>query len=85
MKVFKYTVQDMLGIHARPAGMLVKESSKYVSNITIEKEGREVNAKKIMAVMSLGVKQGQEVTVKIDGADEAQASMVLVNFFRDNL
>ena len=61
MKNFEYTIKDELGIHARPAGMLVKEAKKYQSKITITKEGKTAEASKLMAVMSLGVKCGQTV------------------------
>ena len=63
MKNFEYTVKDELGIHARPAGLLVKEAKKYESKITLTKEGKTVEATKLMAVMSLAVKCGQTVTV----------------------
>ena len=61
MKEFKYVVTDAQGIHARPAGILVKAIAKKTSDIKIKKAGdtREVNAKSIMAVMSLGVKKGR--------------------------
>ena len=55
MKSFEYTVKDELGIHARPAGMLVKEAKKYESKITITKEGKTVDVTKLMMLMSLAV------------------------------
>ena len=84
MKEFKYVITDAEGIHARPAGLLVKEAMKYSSNITLEKEEKVVDAKRIMAVMGLGVKQGQEVTVKADGSDENAAIAALQEFFKAN-
>ena len=60
MKSFEYTVKDELGIHARPAGMLVKEAKKYESKITITKEGKTVDVTKLMMLMSLAVKCGQK-------------------------
>ena len=74
MAKFSYTIKDELGIHARPAGELVKEAKKYESKITITKEGRTVEATKLMAVMSLGVKCGQTIDVEVTGADEAAAA-----------
>ena len=65
MKNFEYTIKDELGIHARPAGMLVKEAKKYQSKITITKEGKTAEASKLMAVMSLGVKCGQTVQIAV--------------------
>ncbi len=84
MKDFQYKVMDPIGIHARPAGLLVKEAMKFGSAITLEKGGKSVDAKRIMAVMGLGVKQGEEVTVKADGADEAAAIAALQDFFKAN-
>ena len=87
MKEFKYVVTDAQGIHARPAGILVKAIAKKTSDIKIKKAGdaREVNAKSIMAVMSLGVKQGNEVIITADGADEDAAIAALKEFFEANL
>ncbi|MDD2968546.1 MAG: HPr family phosphocarrier protein [Lachnospiraceae bacterium] len=84
MKDFQYKVMDPIGIHARPAGLLVKEAMKFGSSITLEKGGKSVDAKRIMAVMGLGVKQGEEVTVKADGADEEAAIVALRSFFQSN-
>lgn len=67
MKKFSYTVTDAVGIHARPAGLLVKEAKKYASKIVICKDGRTAEAGKLMAVMGLGVKCGQAVEVEITG------------------
>ena len=53
MKTFEYTITDELGIHARPAGMLVKEASKFASKIMIASPKKEVDAKRIMGVMSM--------------------------------
>lgn len=86
MKSFSYTITDPQGIHARPAGILVKEAAKYASDITIEKEdGKSGSAKKIFAVMGLGIKAGMTITVKCDGADEDAASAALEEFFKTNL
>ena len=70
MKEFKYVVQDELGLHARPAGLLVKEAAKFKSAVTLDSGVKKADAKRIMAVMSMGVKQGVEVTVTIEGEDE---------------
>ena len=61
MKEFTFTITDPQGIHARPAGLLVKEAKKYESKITIAKGARNGDVKKIFAVMALGVKQGEEI------------------------
>ena len=85
MKEFVYTITDPEGIHARPAGVLVKEAAKYPCNVTIAKDGREVDAKRIMGVMSLGVKCGQEITMKTDGDEEEAAADSLLAFLKENL
>ena len=81
MKTFDYTVKDELGIHARPAGLLVKEAKNFTSKITIKKGEKEVDATRVMAVMALGVKQGETVTVNVDGADEDAAVAAMKAFF----
>ena len=65
MKSFSYTVKDELGIHARPAGMLVKEVKNFQSKVTLEKDGKSVDASRLMAVMGMGVKKNQTVTVTV--------------------
>ncbi len=82
---FTYTVKDPVGIHARPAGLLSKEGKKYKSAITVEKDGTEVNVLKLMALMKLGVKCGETVTVRIAGEDEAVAGPAMEAFFNANL
>ena len=85
MKKFSYTVKDEVGIHARPAGLLVKEAKKYSSKVTIHKEGKSADAGKLMAVMALGVKCVQTVDVEIEGEDEDTAFEALKGFFESNL
>ena len=60
MKEFKYVVTDNEGIHARPAGELVKLVKGFESTISIEKEGKKVDCRKLLALMGLGVKKGHE-------------------------
>ncbi len=61
------------GLEARPVAMLVQVASQYDSTIYIEAEGKRVNAKSIMGMMSLGMDSGETVTVSADGEDEAAA------------
>ena len=76
MKQFEYTINDPLGIHARPAGMLVKEAKAFADTVvTITKNGTTVKATQLMKLMSLGVKQGDVVTVIADGANEDAAPL----------
>ena len=85
MKQFVYTITDPEGIHARPAGVLVKKATGYGCAVKIAKGGREVDAKRIMGVMSLGVKCGMEVTVTCDGEGEDTAIVELEAFFKETL
>lgn len=85
MKNFNYVITDEVGIHARPASLLVKEVKKYTSKVTIEANGKSADASKLMAVMSLGVKNGTEVTVSVDGEDEDAACAGMEEFFKTNL
>ena len=85
MKEFTYTIKDEQGIHARPAGELVKAAAAYPCKVTISKEGKEVDAKRILGVMGLGVKKGQEIVLKTEGADEDAAMEKLSAFLKENL
>ena len=86
MTTFNYTSTDPVGIHARPAGLLVKEIKSFAgSAVTITKGEKSVNALKLMALMQMGIKQGDTVTVSIDGGDEAAVAAALENFFKANL
>ena len=85
MKEFTYTVRDRVGIHARPAGMLVKLVKEYSSDVYIEKGDKRIKADRLIAVMNMGIKQGDTVTVAIEGVDEEEAYKALYSFFEKNL
>ncbi len=85
MKEFTYVITDEIGIHARPAGMLVKEAKAFTSKITLEANGKTADATKLMAVMSLGVKNGAEVVIKAEGDDEDVAIAKMEEFMKENL
>ena len=85
MKEFTYTIKDEQGIHARPASILAKEGKKYERSITISKGEKTVDVTRLMAVMGLCVKCGQDVQVEIDGADEEAAFEGMKAFFEENL
>ena len=85
MKTIEYTITDALGIHARPAGLLVKEAGKFASKIMIASPKKEVDAKRIMGVMKLAAKQGMELTLTFDGADEEAAAASMAEFLKANL
>lgn len=85
MKTFTYIIKDELGIHARPAGMLAKAAKACDSEITITKGEKTVGATKLMALMGLGVKCGDEITVTVNGGDEEAAVNVMKEFLEANL
>lgn len=85
MKTFAYTIKDEVGIHARPAGLLAKKAKCFESTIMLEKGDKSVNATKLMAVMGLGVKCGDMVTITVEGTDEEAAYEQMQTFFAENL
>ena len=82
MREFHYVIKDAQG---RPAGLFVKEAAACECKVTIAKDGREVDAKRILGVMGLGAKQGQEIVLKTEGADEDAAMDKLSAFLETNL
>ena len=85
MKEFKYTITDPEGIHARPAGLLVKAVKEFTSDIKIAKDGKAMSCKAIFGVMGLGAKQGDEVTLTFEGEDEEAAYDAISKFMQENL
>lgn len=85
MKSFVYTVKDEIGIHARPAGLLAKKAKEFESEITVEKDSKKVVATKLMALMGMGVKCGDSITVTAEGSDEDKAIKEMEEFFSKNL
>ena len=85
MKEFKYVIKDEQGIHARPAGLFVKEAAAFPCSITIAKDGKAADAKRIFGVMGLGVKCGQEIILKTDGDQEEEAIAALGKFLEEKL
>ena len=86
MKEFTYTITDEAGIHARPAGLLVKEAEKLKAEIEITApSGKKADAKRLFPLMSLGVVKGDTITVLIIGKDEAEAEAALKTFLKSNL
>ena len=73
MEKREFTITSETGIHARPATILVQAASKFSSDITLSYEGKSVNLKSIMGVMSLGVGQNAKVTITANGDDEKEA------------
>lgn len=85
METFQYTITDEIGIHARPAGELAKLAKEFQSKITVKTDTKQADAEKLMAVMALGIRHGQTVTVEIDGGDEKEAARALQDFFQAKL
>ena len=85
MKEFKHVINDPLGMHARPAGMLVKAVAPYASKITVTAPTGKADAKRLMALMRLAAKQGMELTITVEGADEEKAATELQAFLAENL
>lgn len=83
MKSFDYKITDEVGIHARPAGQLAKAVKELGVKVTITKDDKTVEAQKLMAVMGLGVKKDDVVTVAVDGDDAAFDAVK--KFFEENL
>lgn len=85
MKEFNYTITDPEGIHARPAGELVKAAKAFSCSIKLVKDGKAGDCKKIFGIMGLAVKKGQEVTLTFDGEDEEAACEAIREFMKKNL
>jgi phosphocarrier protein HPr len=75
------TVINKLGIHARPAAMFVKTAAKFSSDITVEKDGEQINGKSIMGLMMLAAGQGSKLTIRAEGRDASQAVRELDQLF----
>lgn len=90
MKETTVMVNNKVGLHARPASLFVQAAAKYSSNIQVScqdpdtKELREANAKSILGVLTLGVFQGMDITIKADGEDEEQALVTLAELVKNN-
>ena len=85
MREFKYVVLDELGIHARPAGVLVKAANEFDRQITMLKRGQKGDLKRIFGVMALCVKKDDEIIVRIEGPDEDKAAEKLEELFKQQL
>lgn len=85
MKQFQYTIKDESGIHARPAGAFVKKAAEFQSRVTIYKGEKSADGKRILNLMGLGVKKGDEIRVIIEGPDEEQAAEALQEFLATTL
>ncbi len=84
MKEIEFTVNDPNGIHARPAGVLVKTLKTFSSNVTIFKGDKNVDMKKLLALMGMGIKQGDTVKIQIEGDDEEACAAELEKSLKEN-
>ncbi len=84
MRSFMYTVKAPVGMHARHAGLLVQEAKKYDSSVTMSLGERSADAKRILGLMGLGVKQGDLVKLTVEGEDEDTAALKLKAFLWEN-
>lgn len=85
MKAVNYIITDPEGIHARPAGMLVKICTDFVSEIKISAMDKKVDCKRILGVMSLGAKKGTEIIITADGEDEDRAIEEIEIFLKNHM
>ncbi len=85
MQQFTYTIQDPMGLHARPAGLLAKAAAACACDVKLTVNGTTVDAKRIMGIMRLAAKQGMEMTIACEGADEEKAAADLQAFVAANL
>ena len=84
MYVKEVTVENQVGLHARPATFFIQKANEFKSSIWVEKEERRVNAKSLLGVLSLGIVKGTTITLIADGADEKEAVEALVELGKDN-
>ena len=81
----KAIVKNETGIHARPALSVVKEASKFKSEVLIVKDGNEYNAKSIVAIMCMAAAKNDEITIKTTGVDEEAAALAMVKIIEEGL
>lgn len=84
MFVKEVTVENQVGLHARPATFFIQKANEYKSSIWVEKEERRVNAKSLLGVLSLGIVGGTTITLIADGSDEKEAVAALAELINSN-
>jgi len=77
MEMQAFTIRNRLGLHARAAALLVRTANKFAAEVTIEKDGLEVNGKSIMGILMLAASKGTKITLKVEGRDSVQALQTL--------
>lgn len=81
----KVAILNETGLHARPASVFVNTAAKFSSDLTIQKGEKKVNAKSILAVLSLGISKGTEITISAQGPDEEEALNKLVELIQSSI
>jgi phosphocarrier protein HPr len=84
MKSITLTIENQVGLHARPATLFVEAAQQHEADITVSYEGTSVNAKSILSLLTLGVTKGGEITVAADGGDEEDALRKLAALVESN-
>ena len=84
MIVKEVTVENQVGLHARPATFFIQKANEFTSSIWISREDRKVNAKSLLGVLSLGVTRGTSITLTAEGADEEVAVNELADLVQSN-
>ena len=84
MKEFTYTITDPIGIHARPAGMLAKKAAELDSTVTIIKDGKCADTRRLMALMQLGIKQNDKISDRKEGGNEEKKAHEILTFLEQN-
>ncbi len=79
------TIHNPSGLHARPAALLVQTAGRFTSDVQIEKDGKSVDAKSVLGVMSLAVSPGSQIVIRADGADEQEAVDALMELIHQGL
>lgn len=85
MKEMTYVIKSELGLHVRPAGMLSRLAARYQSNIQVQCGERSSDAKRIISLMGMNIKQGERIKISMDGADEEAAFTAIQDFLIKNL
>lgn len=85
MVKFTFIVNDEMGLHARPAGLLVKEAAKCSSKVTVKKGDKSGDAKRIFNLMGLSIKGGEEVEIIVEGENEQEEAAALQAFVAENI
>ncbi|MBQ2669236.1 MAG: HPr family phosphocarrier protein [Clostridia bacterium] len=80
----EFSVQNSVGLHARPATFFIQRANEFKSSIWVEKDERRVNAKSLLGVLSLGIVKGTQISIIADGSDEEEAVKTLVELIESN-